>query len=49
MDDVWDEHWQGSTKTLDVHIAGLRRKLEDAGVGQSIATLRGIGYRLDVQ
>ncbi|HEV3352428.1 MAG TPA: response regulator transcription factor [Acidimicrobiales bacterium] len=48
MDDVWDEHWQGSTKTLDVHIAGLRRKLEDAGVGQSIATLRGIGYRLDV-
>jgi len=49
MDDVWDEHWHGSTKTLDVHIAGLRRKLHEAGVGQSIATLRGIGYRLDVQ
>jgi DNA-binding response OmpR family regulator len=49
MDDVWDEHWHGSTKTLDVHIAGLRRKLEEAGVEQSIATLRGIGYRLDVQ
>jgi DNA-binding response OmpR family regulator len=49
MDDVWDEHWHGSTKTLDVHIAGLRRKLDEAGVGQSIATLRGIGYRLDVQ
>jgi len=48
MDDVWDEHWHGSTKTLDVHIAGLRRKLEEAGVEQSITTLRGIGYRLDV-
>jgi DNA-binding response OmpR family regulator len=48
MDDVWDEHWYGSTKTLDVHIAGLRRKLEEAGVEQSITTLRGIGYRLDV-
>lgn len=48
MDDVWDEHWNGSTKTLDVHIALLRRKLEDAGVEAPIATLRGIGYRLDV-
>jgi DNA-binding response OmpR family regulator len=47
MDDVWDEHWHGSTKTLDVHIAGLRRKLEDAGVAGPITTLRGIGYRLD--
>jgi DNA-binding response OmpR family regulator len=49
MDDVWDTHWQGSTKTLDVHIAGLRRKLEEAGVEESIVTLRGIGYRLDVE
>jgi DNA-binding response OmpR family regulator len=49
MDDVWDEHWHGSTKTLDVHMAGLRRKLEQAGVEVSIATLRGIGYRLDVE
>ena len=29
MDEVWDEHWFGSTKTLDVHIAWLRKKLED--------------------
>ena len=49
MDDVWDEHWHGSTKTLDVHVAGLRRKLEEAGVEASIATLRGIGYRLDAE
>jgi DNA-binding response OmpR family regulator len=47
MDDVWDEHWYGSTKTLDVHIAGLRRKLEEAGAHSPIATVRSVGYRLD--
>ena len=49
IDDVWDEHWHGSTKTLDVHIAGLRRKLEEAGVDAAIATVRGVGYRLDAR
>ena len=43
MSDVWDEHWSGSTKTLDVHIAALRRKL---GPEPAIATVRGHGYRL---
>ena len=52
MADVWDENWWGSTKTLDVHIAALRRKLaeaaERAGVPEpTITTLRGHGYRLD--
>ncbi|GAA1952355.1 response regulator transcription factor [Amycolatopsis minnesotensis] len=51
MADVWDAHWYGSTKTLDVHIAALRRKLADAappGVAvPRIATLRGHGYRLE--
>jgi DNA-binding response OmpR family regulator len=42
---VWDEHWWGSTKTLDVHVASLRRKLGDAHGW--ITTLRGVGYRLD--
>ena len=28
MHDVWDENWWGSTKTLDVHVASLRKKLE---------------------
>jgi DNA-binding response OmpR family regulator len=41
---VWDEHWWGPTKTLDVHIAALRRKL--AGF-ELITTLRNVGYRLD--
>jgi DNA-binding response OmpR family regulator len=49
MDEVWDEHWSGATKTLDVHVANLRRKLADAGDRwDRIATLRGYGYRFEV-
>lgn len=49
MSDVWDEHWFGSTKTLDVHIAALRRKLDPSDSGHSpITTLRGVGYRYEV-
>jgi DNA-binding response OmpR family regulator len=46
MSEVWDEHWFGSTKTLDMHISALRRKL-GPGVGgkDRIDTLRGVGYR----
>ena len=48
IDDVWDENWWGSTKTLDVHINSIRRKLgEQPGDASRIATIRGIGYRLD--
>ena len=47
--DVWDENWFGSTKTLDVHVAALRRHLGGAGPGAPrITALRGFGYRLDV-
>jgi DNA-binding response OmpR family regulator len=49
MDEVWDENWSGSTKTLDVHVANLRRKLSDAGERwDRIATLRGFGYRFEL-
>jgi DNA-binding response OmpR family regulator len=49
MAQVWDENWHRSTKTLDVHIANLRRKLADAGERwDRIATLRGFGYRFEV-
>lgn len=41
---VWDTHWFGSTRTLDVHIAALRQKLAGAVV---ITTLRGVGFRLE--
>ena len=44
IEQVWDEHWWGSTKTLDVHVASLRKKLGDPSY---IATVRGVGYRLD--
>jgi DNA-binding response OmpR family regulator len=48
MSDVWDEHWWGSTKTLDIHISALRRKLGEGDANQSrIATLRGVGYRFE--
>jgi two-component system, OmpR family, response regulator RegX3 len=46
MSDVWDINWFGSTKTLDVHMAALRRKLgEAARCPQHIETLRGVGFR----
>lgn len=47
MDEVWDENWFGSTKTLDVTMARLRQKLEEAGADVRITTLRGVGFRLD--
>ncbi len=48
MDEVWDENWSGSTKTLDVHVANVRRKLAEAGDRwDRITTLRGFGYRFE--
>jgi DNA-binding response OmpR family regulator len=49
MADVWDEHWFGPTKTLDVHVGALRRRLAAHPPRQVpvITTLRGHGYRLD--
>lgn len=44
MREVWDENWFGPTKTLDVHVAALRRKLGDR---VRITTLRTFGYRLE--
>jgi DNA-binding response OmpR family regulator len=43
LDVVWDPHWYGPTKTVDVHVANLRRKL---GSQHWIETVRGVGYRL---
>jgi DNA-binding response OmpR family regulator len=43
---VWDENWFGSTKTLDVHVGWLRRKLgDDPADPRWIVTVRGVGYR----
>ena len=50
MSEVWDENWFGSTKTLDVHISGLRRKLGEQPDAQGyIQTVRGVGFRLAAQ
>ena len=43
--EVWQTSWYGSSKTIDVHVAALRRKLGDPGW---IETLRGVGFRLHV-
>ncbi len=48
MADVWDENWYGSTKTLDFHVAALRRKIDPPNGPSRITTLRGIGYRFEV-
>ena len=46
MDEVWDVNWFGSTKTLDVHISSLRRKLgDDSAAPRYIHTVRGVGFR----
>ena len=46
IDEVWDTNWFGSTKTLDVHISGLRKKLgDDSAAPRYIHTVRGVGFR----
>jgi len=43
LEQVWDAHWYGPTKTLDVHVASLRKKLGDPTI---VETVRGVGFRL---
>jgi DNA-binding response OmpR family regulator len=46
IDEVWDINWFGSTKTLDVHVSGLRKKLQDdAANPRWLHTHRGVGFR----
>jgi two-component system response regulator RegX3 len=48
MDEVWDPHWFGPTKTLDVHVSWLRKKLEEnPGTPRYIKTVRGVGFRFE--
>jgi DNA-binding response OmpR family regulator len=44
LHDVWDTNWYGTTKTLDAHIAAIRKKLGDAAWIESV---RGVGFRFD--
>ncbi|MEA2250454.1 MAG: two-component system, OmpR family, response regulator RegX3 [Solirubrobacteraceae bacterium] len=46
IDEVWDVNWFGSTKTLDVHVSGLRKKLgDDPSDPRYLHTVRGVGFR----
>ena len=48
MQEVWDTNWFGSTKTLDMHVSWLRRKLgDDANAPRYLTTVRGVGFRFD--
>ena len=46
VSEVWDPNWFGSTKTLDVHVSSLRKKLgDDPSSPRYIHTVRGVGFR----
>jgi two-component system, OmpR family, response regulator RegX3 len=45
LEEVWDTTWLGSAKSIDVHVAALRKKLGDP---TWIETVRGVGFRLHV-
>jgi DNA-binding response OmpR family regulator len=45
VEHVWDANWFGPTKTVDAHVAGIRKKLGDQGW---IEAVRGVGFRLEV-
>lgn len=44
IEHVWDANWFGPTKTVDAHVAGIRKKLGDA---RWIQAVRGVGFRLE--
>ena len=43
LDEVWDPHWYGPSRTIDVHVASVRKKLGDP---RWVETVRGVGFRL---
>lgn len=48
MAQVWDTTWMGSTKTVDMHVSWLRRKLGDDATSPSyLTTVRGVGFRFE--
>lgn len=46
MEQVWGQNWYGSSRTLDVHVSALRRKLgDDPSSPELLTTVRGVGFR----
>ena len=49
MREVWGSDPSGSTKTLDMHVSWLRRKLgDDANAPRYVTTVRGMGFRFEI-
>lgn len=48
IEDVWGYDFDGNERTLDVHISRLRDRFPEEDCGFKIATIRGLGYRLEV-
>ncbi|MCT4593369.1 MAG: response regulator transcription factor [Anaeromicrobium sp.] len=49
LEKIWGYDYYGETRTVDVHIRNLRKKLEGSKVSSYIKTLRGVGYKLSVK
>jgi DNA-binding response OmpR family regulator len=48
LERVWDNEPGAESRTVDVHVSRLRERLDAAGAGLAIETVRGVGYRLAV-
>lgn len=46
LDDIWGFDYFGETRTVDVHIRHLRKKIGDDETGEYIETIRGVGYKM---
>jgi DNA-binding response OmpR family regulator len=45
--EVWDQHFDTTSKTLDMHMSALRRKIDRPDAPSLVTTIRGVGYRLE--
>ena len=46
LNKIWGYEYNGESRTLDIHIADLRKTLDAAGSAAEIVTVRGVGYTL---
>ena len=49
IEDIWGYDFAGNERTLDVHINRLRKRFADDTYAFAIRTIRGLGYRIEVQ
>ncbi len=46
LDEIWGYDYFGETRTVDVHIRNIRKKIGDKGLDELIETVRGVGYKI---